>query len=121
MNENVTEGWGGLNDVQSALGQNDEAAIEAAMQQYKTNKMIFDAFNSPEGALFLEHLRLMTIEQPSFVFASSVTIGDQIGVLQPEQQGMMREGQNSIYRYIVQSMEQAKKGPPQLTKENNNG
>ena len=60
------------------------------------NRLYFNVFTTIEGQKVLEHLRAITIEQPSFIPGESASYG------------YCREGQNSIIREIQKRIERAR-------------
>tara|TARA_R100000742_G_C4221482_1_gene45152 strand:+ start:282 stop:542 length:261 start_codon:yes stop_codon:yes gene_type:complete len=60
------------------------------------NGLYYKVFTTVEGQKVLEHLRAITIEQPSFIPGESASYG------------YCREGQNSIIREIQKRIERAR-------------
>ena len=111
-------GWKTLNEVEvdTAKAQADmEADIERrALERYDEDKAFHTTFRQGAGAKVLKVLRDMTIEQPCFFPAAHPLAGGHIGEMSAAEQGMIREGQNSIVREIEIRMRRAEEGPPEL-------
>lgn len=80
----------------------DQQAQAASMAQFQAAHIIAAPFLSASGQACLAELRSRTIEQPCFL------PGEQDGY------GFMREGQNSMVRYIETCIRVAQQGPPNV-------
>tara|TARA_R110000803_G_scaffold118970_2_gene187274 strand:+ start:65 stop:325 length:261 start_codon:yes stop_codon:yes gene_type:complete len=60
------------------------------------NRLYYTVFTTEEGQRVLQHLRAITVEQPSFIPGESASYG------------YCREGQNSIIREIQKRIERAR-------------
>lgn len=83
----MTEGWDGLAPAEVEAPKADELDIIYAR-----------AFSSEEGQKVLEHLRQITIEQPSWVPGEDASYGH------------AREGMCSIVRYIENRIRRSENG-----------
>lgn len=91
-------GWAGLQGL-----PNKQGTYEQELENYEKAKSLSDAFiDKPEA---LAHLRSITIEAASFPV-------EELGLVNAVGYGIFREGQNSIYKYILGCIDIAKKGPP---------
>lgn len=108
MNQ-ARDGWATSDD---ALADNAEAQYAASLKQYQDDLIISDALGSGNGAVLLEFIRSKTIEQPSFI-PGSLGIETGIAGLSAAEQGFIREGQNSMYRWFIDAIARAAAGAPQ--------
>lgn len=110
----ITGGWSSLNQTPQDVAQaNAEAAEAQSMEQYRVDKMFFDLFYSnATGREVLDFLRQQTIEQPCFFPSAHPLGGGQFVTLSAGEQGLIREGQNSIVREIEFRVGRAMQGPP---------
>ena len=96
----------GMKDFQDFLnnfGVGEEVAEQnhrVAFDRFQAASVIAAPFMLPEGRLALSELRARTIEHPAFVPGET------------EGYGYMREGQNSIVRFIETCIRVAEQGPP---------
>jgi len=101
----LSNGWGGIDNPENLTPEQQAKANEEKKKQEaedkKLNSAIFAAFSSGPGAVYLEWLKSRTIDQPCYV----PTLGDQAYA-----HGLVREGQNSMYREIVRRMALAMEG-----------
>ena len=111
-------GWDALQEteVDAAKAQEEmDADVERrALERYDEDKAFHTTFRQGTGAKVLKILRDMTIEQPCFFPAAHPLAGGQVGEMSAAEQGMIREGQNSIVREIELRMRRAEEGPPEL-------
>lgn len=84
------EGWDGL---RHAMPQSLE---EARQEPSDTDLLYLRVFGSDEGQKVLEHLRLLTIEQPTWYPGEDAA------------HGFAREGQNSLVREIERRLMKAR-------------
>ncbi len=101
----------------------DQAAAASLANVLSSEKASLDefarvtaCFRTGEGRAFLDWARAKTVDQPAF-FPENYPLGagGQIVQLDASQQGMIREGQNMVYREIVRMMDAVDKGPsPEL-------
>jgi len=80
------------------LSLNDEQILDQPeyVDPKEINSLYHKVFTTVEGQKVLEHLRAITIEQPSFIPGESASYG------------YCREGQNSIIREIIKRIERAR-------------
>ena len=105
----LTSGWDGLrnqgfspfdqSEVDKANYEQQMAQYEAAVQQYEEAELYAATFGTPAGKAVLKHMDDNTIQQPAFTLGA-VLIEGHISNLPAEQQGFIREGQNSMVRHI---------------------
>lgn len=99
----LSEGWAGINNPDNLSPEQrerlDKEREHEIAKDAEINKAIASAFSKGAGATVLAWLKERTIDNPCFV----PTLGDQC-----INHGLVREGQNSIYRDIVRRMEQAR-------------
>lgn len=93
----LTGGWKGMSDAPAA-------AIEASAEMLQTRYETACIVKNGVSAGFLDWLRSRTVDQPAFVPG--------MGGTDSAYQGFLREGQNSIYREIVNQIAIAEAGPP---------
>lgn len=105
----ITSGWGGLIDRQPTKEEAEAEAAQTearALKEYNLNCAVYRLFfGSPlpgDGEAVFRHYRNVTIEQPCFDPAQT----------NPEYQGFVREGQNSIIRDIEMRARKSQEGPP---------
>lgn len=114
----INGGWSTLNEVEvdatKAQADMDADVERRALERYNEDKTFHTAFCKGAGAKVLKILRDMTIEQPCFFPAVHPLGGEHFATLKPAEQGMIREGQNSIVREIELRMRRAEEGPPEL-------
>lgn len=87
----ITEGWDGLRSVepQTRMTQQDN--------QDDIDRLYLRVFGSDDGQKLHEHLRSLTIEQPTWYPGEDAS------------HGYAREGQNSLVREIERRIERARK------------
>lgn len=114
----INGGWSTLKetevDATKAQADMDADVERRALERYNEDKTFHTAFCKGAGAKVLKILRDMTIEQPCFFPAAHPLAGGQVGEMSAAEQGMIREGQNSIVREIELRMRRAEEGPPEL-------
>lgn len=103
-------GWDALKEGGAAASAKEGYEVE--LQRYELAQTFAATFRSGPGAVVLDHLRQMTIEQPAFYLGSADIGGGEIASLPADQQGFIREGQNSLVRYIEDRIRAADAGPP---------
>lgn len=90
-----------IDRILSGTTSGDDADAEVHASQLEKMREIASnyraTFANPAGRFVLEHLRSLTIEQSTFVPGVSFRGADGLSA---EQNGFMREGQNSIVREI---------------------
>jgi len=87
---NILSGVEGADEAFDEQRRATVAAVREIAAQYRAT------FNTPQGRAVLQHLRSVTIEQSAWV--PGYTLG--CDGVSAEQQGFMREGQNSMVREI---------------------
>lgn len=96
-----------MEDLEPGNSKEAKEAIEKANQEEYDLCMKFRrVFGSSEGKKVLENLKSVTLDAPTWNFGMKVkhaTIN-----------GFAREGQNSIYRYIIEKLERADKLKEQI-------
>jgi len=100
-------GWAGLESGDTRT--NEERQQEMAQTRYDNAQIVAGPFASAAGRKSLAKLKAMTIEQPGWNaenkdFHSAAAYG------------FVREGQNSIVRYIEDCLRILEEGPPVLAK-----
>lgn len=102
---------------------NREANEAARLADYENAKLFFDVLMTGRGPELMEHLRNSTIEVPLMEVSGSLVRGEV--ALGPDQWAFLREGQNSIVRYMESRCRDAMKEPekpaPQPTEGEGNG
>ena len=106
------EGWGALDEKAQQAAATEEQ-YESALKQYETCCMVRDVMTQGRGPEFLEYLRTITVEQPAFVAGVQMVDQGNYALLPAEQQGFVREGQNSLYWHLKNAIKAAEAGPPQ--------
>jgi hypothetical protein len=97
----ASDGWAGLEGTDPKIKEQRERAQEESLERVM---VIARAFMGPNGQAALQALRESTIEQPSFDVQN-------LGLINGIGYGIMREGQNSIVRYIEACIKSAQQGP----------
>lgn len=94
-------GWSALDpaspDHVAAKADNARARYERALE-------VAAPFMTPAGQLCLSHLRAQTVESPTWKV-------DELGLVNAIGFGILREGQNTLIRYIERQIEIAQQGP----------
>ena len=85
-----TEGWDGLRTVEPEVRKNNEESRD------DIDRLYLRVFGSDDGQMLLEHLRSLTIEQPTWYPGEDAS------------HGYAREGQNSLVREIERRMMRAR-------------
>lgn len=101
----LTQNIPSTDDEKAAQLQNDEQIRSMQLQDVENARLFFDVFSSGRGPELLEHLRACTIEVPLMDVGRSIVRGEV--ALAPSDWAYVREGQNSIVRYIESRMKVA--------------
>jgi len=86
----IVEGWDGLRTIEPEIRQTNEE------QRDDVDRLYLRVFGSDDGQKLLEHLRSLTIEQPTWYPGEDAS------------HGYAREGQNSLVREIERRMMRAR-------------
>jgi len=86
----IVEGWDGLRTIEPEIRQTNEE------QRDDVDRLYLRVFGSDDGQKLLEHLRSLTIEQPTWDPGEDAS------------HGYAREGQNSLVREIERRMMRAR-------------
>jgi len=86
----IVEGWDGLRTIEPEIRQTNEE------QRDDIDRLYLRVFGSDDGQKLLEHLRSLTIEQPTWYPGEDAS------------HGYAREGQNSLVREIERRMMRAR-------------
>lgn len=89
-------------EEEEAVQENLALTHEHNLKQLEDARLFFDVFGHGRGPELLEHLRDCTIEL-SLLSMTGSTLYTEIG-LSPEQWAFLREGQNSLVRYIEKQL-----------------
>lgn len=99
------DAWNDINQATAPMSVDQiDLANATALEQFDKKRLFLSLFTTPEGSQFLDYLREETVEKPAFT----------PGVADSAAMGYTREGQNSIYRWIRDWMDQALHDPPKL-------
>jgi hypothetical protein len=94
-------GWASLDEK---APEAEAARKEHALRRYERAQVVAAPFMTPGGQACLAELRAATIESPAWQ-------PDQLGLLNAIGSGILREGQNSLVRWIQQQIEIVQQGP----------
>lgn len=89
--DQILEGATGPSEAEQQITEEHRRQVAELAAQYRA------CFSTPAGQSVLVHLRSITLEQPTWVPATSLGCDGQAA----EQLGWVREGQNEIVRHIL--------------------
>lgn len=100
-------GWEGLlpSKPEDDTIEAKQKALEYSLKQYEEASDIAHAFSTKNGKMALERMRYRCIEPPIHDINT-------LGTVNSIAYGWYRDGQISIYKWIIACMEYAAKGPP---------
>lgn len=101
-------GWSGLDgvDLTEAQREDPNEVYAKTLEQYENDTIVAKAFSTASGKQALELIRERTIEQPAF----------RPDIANPAEMGYFREGENNMYRWILNCIRRSGDGPPSKPK-----
>lgn len=108
----------GAMPADGGIQQNEEMLAAAQEEQMRHARMVHSVFNTPTGREFLAFLDDVTIRAPLMQVTGSLVQGEV--ALSPSDWAYIREGQNSVTRYIQDQIALAE-NPPKLAETETEG
>lgn len=101
-------------DLEDAAALNEQAMADAARKTLELAQRVYRVFGTPEGVELMEFLDRVTIRTPLMRVSGTLVEGDVS--LTAAEWAYVREGQNSVVRWLQNQMDFAA-NPPAILKE----
>ena len=114
MDKNQAFDWlSGASDIPADGGieQNEAMMREAVEQQMEMARLVHSVFETPQGMDLMDRLYNLTQGAPLMKVSGSLVDGEV--ALSPADWAYIREGQNSVIRFLLGQIELAK-NPPEM-------
>lgn len=96
---------------EDGAAQNKEMMMEAQEKQMEFARLVHAVFETPQGIDLMERLYSLTQAAPLMDVSNSLVQGEVS--LSPADWAYIREGQNSVIRFLLNQIELAKRPPVQ--------